>query len=251
MNSDPLPPPASRSVSKSRRALNLAKRVLLSSPTKIEMLLMEEAAGGSVRFWDLGGLTGPWSWCPLVWITNKAETSASPGGSGTPHSEGTPPTPSLRNSAWRLAQCFWNMATSQNHLEALNKPEWVQPAGQWVAWPLLPKLPRGPPGESCLHRARQQGGPDGDTGGAAPRHESRTALGEWPRARASGARLPQPLPADHPPPTGRAMGRLLWPLALPPWLHTPVQPAGVGWPRHPFKCLLAAWTFNLSLLGRM
>ena len=121
----------------------MAKRVLPSSPTEIELLLMEEVAGGSVGSWDLGGLPGLWPWSPLVWITNKAETPGLgvSGGSGTLHLEGTLPTPGLRNSTWYLAQCFSNVATSQNHLEALNKPEWIQPVGQWVACPLLSKLP--------------------------------------------------------------------------------------------------------------
>lgn len=136
-------------------------------------------------------------------------------------------------------------------LGALNKPEWVQrPAS---GWPGL--FSQSCPGALQVRAACTGPG-------------SKEGLTETRAGRLRGTRLGQPWesgqghgPPEHgspslslrttPPPTGRAMGRLLWLLALPPWLHSPVQPAGVGWPRHPFKCLLAARTFNLSLLGRM
>lgn len=142
------------------------------------------------------------------------------------------------------------MATSQNHLEALNKPEWIQPAGQWVASPLLSKLP---PVSLQVRAActipRTQGMPDGDAGGRAPRHEARTALGKWPRARA--AEHSSPSLSLWSPPTGRATGRFLWPLGCLLGATLLSSLRGAGWPRHPFKCLLASWTFNLCLLGWM
>lgn len=88
------------------------------------------------------------------------------------------------------------MATSQNHLEALNKPEWIQLVGQWVACPLLSKLLQMPlQVRAACTVPCTQGVPDRDTGGKVPRHEARTALGKWPRAWTSGAWLSQPLPA--------------------------------------------------------
>lgn len=156
-----------------------------------------------------GSLTGPWLWSPWS-ITNKAETPSISWGSDLFHSEGTAPTPNLRNSAWCLAQCFSNVATSQNHLEALNKPEWIQPAGQWVASPLLSKLPPVslqvraactiPRRKECLTETQAEGSKARRLG---QRWES--GQGHGPRSTVS-----QPLPVV--PTTGRATGRFLWPL---------------------------------------
>ena len=58
------------------------------------------------------------------------------------------------------------MATSQNHLEALNKPEWIQLVGQWVACPLLSKLLQMPlQVRAACTVPCTQGVPDRDTGG--------------------------------------------------------------------------------------
>lgn len=116
---------------------------------------MEEVAGGSVGSWDLGGLPVLWPWSPLVWITNKAETPALgvSGGSGTLHSEGTLPTPSLKNclvSGPALLKRGYISESpgsfKQTRVDSAGRPVGGLPSS-------LKAAPDAPAGESCLHSA--------------------------------------------------------------------------------------------------
>lgn len=136
----------------------------------------------------LGSLTGPWLWSPLVYYLTRQRPQHLLG-QWILHPEGTAPTPNLRNSAWCLAQCFSNVATSQNHLEALKQTRaGVQPAGQWVASPSLSQSCPGvlPPGESCLQQfhARKECS-DGDAAGGLQGTRLDSA---WKRAKGHGSR---------------------------------------------------------------
>ena len=105
--------------------------------------------------WDLGGLPVLWPWSPLVWITNKAETPALgvSGGSGTLHSKGTFPTPSLKNclvSGPALLKRGYISespgSSKQTRVDSAGRPVGGLPSS-------LKAAPDAPASESCLHSA--------------------------------------------------------------------------------------------------